>query len=297
MTWRKFITMSCTTGFPRQRHCRRCGDHAAPMQVIELRALRDLAADLYSFTTLSIEAQEVQSKMASLREQHAEILPSAESLQADGPLTASSSASTSLVTSGLVEEHQQGQSLVSAFRDSQLFEPDPKQQSQAGSSDQNVQQVDVEKMSASSTRQAEDGVDAPKSEALESDEASDEVAEMANALWEDAEGDMELDTQTDADLNTSSNREQQEQQPEESIILEPNRAIDRLDRLQNEPDHSMPPALASTRPSGHGNGAAAENGYGLEMPLRGERKDELKELQEEMQIELHSGKLQSQSTT
>ena len=270
------------------------------MQVIELRALRDLAADLYSFNTLSIEAQEVQSKMASLREQHAEILPPAESLRADGPLPASSSASTSLVSSGLAEEPQQGQSLVSAFRGSQLFEPDLTQQSQAGSPDQDRPQAEVGSSSASSSEQAEDGVDAPESRAVEPDEAGDEVAEIANALWADAEGDMEFGTQTDAEpptyLNGSSERSQQEQQPGESTSLESNRAIDRLDRLQDEPDNSMPPASASTRPSGYGDVAAAENGHGLEMRLMGERKDELKELQEEMQIELHSGKPHPQTT-
>ena len=121
------------------------------MQVIELKALRDLAADLYSFNTMTIEAQEVQSKMASLRKQHAELTPSGESLQGlSGP---SSTASTALVTSAPVEQPQQGLSLVSAFRETQLIKPDQKEQLQASSS---AQDTDSAEDSASSSSQAEE---------------------------------------------------------------------------------------------------------------------------------------------
>ena len=261
-------------------------------QVIELRALRELAADLYSFNTLTIEAQEVQSKMASLREQHAETLPSAESLRtADSPLTTGSSASTSLVTQ-VDEQPQQGQSLVSAFRESQLFEPDLKQPQPQPQLQADSQQAEEEDRSASSSGQVQES-QASESSAAESDEAGDEVAELANALWEGAEDDMEADTQTDADppglLNGSSLTEVQ---PLESTCTEPSRAVDRLDRLQeDEPEYSKPPASASTRPSDFSNGAAVGDGNGLEMPLLGEEKEELREMQQEMQIEIHSGKL------
>ncbi len=265
-------------------------------QVIELRALRDLAADLYSFNTLTIEAQEVQSKMASLREQYAETLPSAESLQTDSPVTAGSSASMSLVTQ-VDEQPQQGQSLVSAFKDSQLFEPDLKQQPQPDSSSQSRQQAEEGETSASSSRQSEDSA-APESRAAEPDEAGDEVAELANALWEGAEDDLEADAQTEAEppgiaLNGSSVIEDQ---PVEGTRTEASRAADRPDRFQDEPDPSEPPASVSTRPSDYSNDAAAEDGNGLEMPLLGEEKDELREMQQEMQIEIHSGKLLSQRT-
>ena len=258
-------------------------------QVIELRALRELAADLYSFNTLTIEAQEVQSKMASLREQHAESLLSAESLQADSPPTAGSSASTSLVTQ-VDEEPQQGQSLVSAFKDSQLFEPDLKQQPRADRSSQSLQQAEEEDRSASSSGQLRES-ETSESSAAEPDEAGDEVAELANALWEGAEDEMETASQTDAEpsglLNGSSFTEEQAL---ESTSIDSNRAIDRLDRLQDEPDSTEPPASASMRPSDYSNSAAAGDGSGLVMPLLGEEKEELREILEEMQIEIHSGK-------
>ena len=260
------------------------------VQVIELRALRALAADLYSFNTLSIEAQEVASKMASLREQQSELLPPGETLQADGALDTGCSASTSLVTSGLDEEPQQGQSLVSAFTESQLFEPDLAQQPQAGSSSPPPQELEVEDRSASSS--GAENLTASESRAEDSDEAGDEVAEMANALWEGAEADMEAGSQTDTEqARHLDGAPVTEQQPLESIGTESNRAFDRLDRLQHEPEGSDPPASASTRPSEYGNGADVADNNGLQMPLLGKEKDELREMQEEMQIEIHSGKL------
>lgn len=261
------------------------------MQVIELRALRVVAADLHSFNTLSIEAQEMASKLASLREQQSEILPPGETLMADGPIDTKSSASTSLVTSGLEEEAQQGQSLVSAFTESQLFEPDLKQPPQAGSSSPSSQQAEVEDRSASSS-ESEDSRAISESVVVETDEVGDEVAEMANALWEGAEADAEAELQTDTEqARRLDGAPVTEEQPPESIGTEPNRAFERLDRLQDEPECSDPPASASTRPSGHGNGAAVADDNGLQMPLLGEEKDELREVLEGMQIEIHSGKL------
>ena len=259
------------------------------MQVIELKALRDLAADLYSFNTMTIEAQEVQSKMASLRRQHAELTPSGESLQG---LSGPSTANTALVTSAPEEQPQQAQSLVSAFRESQLIEPDQKEQLQARSS---AQVADSAEDSASSSSQAEETAGGVAVQ--EPEEAMDEVAEIANAMWEGAEGESEADTQIDAepprDLEGTLVRERE---AAESVSSEPATALDGLERLQQEPEHSV-----SMSPVSQSEGDVTTNGSVrtavqsesgvLEMPLKSEEKEEFRQLQQEMQLELHSGTL------
>ncbi len=266
------------------------------MKVIELKALRELAADLYSFNTMTIEAQEVQSKMASLRKQHAELTPSGESLQADGLSGPSGTASTALVTSAPVGQPQLGQSLVSAFRESQLIEPDQKEQLQASSSAQDTDSADD---SASGSSQAEETAE-EGAVVQEPEEEIDEVAEIASAMWEDAEGESEADTQTDAEppreLEGTLVRERE---AAESVRSEPTTALDGLERLQQEPKQSvsMSPVSAThserdvtTNGSVRTAVAHSESGV-LEMPLKSDEKEEIRQLQQEMQLELHSGML------
>ena len=265
------------------------------MKVIELKALRELAADLYSFNTMTIEAQEVQSKMASLRKQHAELTPSGESLQADGLSGPSGTASTALVTSAPVGQPQLGQSLVSAFKESQLIEPDQKEQLQAFSS---AQDTDSAEDLASSSSQAEETAEGAVVQ--EPEEAIDEVAEIANAMWEGAGGDSEADTQTDAEppreLEGTLVRERE---AAESVSSDPTTALDGLERLQQEPKQSvsMSPVSAThserdvtTNGSVRTAVAHSESGV-LEMPLKSDEKEEIRQLQQEMQLELHSGML------
>lgn len=266
------------------------------MKVIELKALRELAADLYSFNTMTIEAQEVQSKMASLRKQHAELTPSGESLQADGLSGPSGTASTALVTSAPVGQPQLGQSLVSAFRESQLIEPDQKEQLQASSSAQDTDSADD---SASGSSQAEETAE-EGAVVQEPEEEIDEVAEIASAMWEGAEGESEADTQTDAEppreLEGTLVRERE---AAESVRSEPTTALDGLERLQQEPKQSVSMSPVSATHSERDvttNGsvwtavAHSESGV-LEMPLKSDEKEEIRQLQQEMQLELHSGML------
>ena len=76
-------------------------------------------------------------------------------------------------------------------------------------------------------------------------------------------------------------------------------ALDGLERLQQEPKHSVSMSPVSATQSERDvttNGsvrtavAHSESGV-LEMPLKSEEKEEIRQLQQEMQLELHSGTL------
>ena len=277
------------------------------LQVIELKSLRDLAADLYSFNTMTIEAQEVQSKMASLRKQHAELMPAEAPSQQEGSDLADSMARGA---SAADEGTQQGHSLVSAFTGTELVETGSEQQAATVGSRQRTQEDDMllraEDDSGSArgakSSSADKGAEQEASLAESSlqEEADEEVAALASALWEDAGGNSEAETQVEAEppgqLKSSSVRE--ETAPE-SVISNHRRGLEGVERLQDEAHRSMSAAAASSAQavnSAAGNGSAATAAereqhaehsaeQGLEMPLRGDEKEQLKELQ----LELHAG--------
>ena len=285
--------------------------HANVLQVIELKSLRDLAADLYSFNTMTIEAQEVQSKMASLRKQHAELMPAEAPSQQEGSDLADSMA---WGASAADEGTQQGHSLVSAFTGTQLVETGSEQQAATAGSRQRTQEDDMllraEEDSGSArgakSSSADEGAEKEASLAESrlqeevDDEADEEVAALASALWEDAGGDSEAETQVEAEppgqLKSSSVRE--ETAPE-SVSSDPRRGLEGVERLQDEAQRSMSSAAVSSAQavnSAAANGSAATAAereqhaehsaeQGLEIPSRGDEKEQLKELQ----LELHAG--------
>ena len=268
------------------------------LQVIELRALRDLAADLYSYNTMSIEAEEVQARMAAFRRQQDVLTPSGEALQANESLADSPTAGIILTQESalLLKQSQDRSSLVPAFTGSQLF------QDGSSSSTHTAQQEEDELKEAqgSPSDRPESsgtgmGIDAEEAESgtEDSDESDEEVARLAEAMWEDGEESAGPDSQMGAEaprqLSDSLVREQEAQ---EHVSSSPARGLDGLQRLEAQPEHSVLSALVSQPAIENGSGAAQHaehSAAGLELPLKGAEKDDMKELQEELQIELHSG--------
>lgn len=286
------------TQMPSQRASRT--SNIAASQMIELRSLRDLAADLYSFNTMTIEAQEVQSKMAALRRQHEELTPSGESMQAQESPAASSSAAGGPV---LAEQAQEGHSLVAAFTGKQLFDSGNRQQPEEGRSAQQEEEASPQSAPAESLASSSADVEAEvdsevaQSRAEEPDEAEDEVARMANAMWEGTEDDSKADTQMDAEPPRElSGSLEKEQEAHEQLSSDPSSDLDGLQRLEEGPELSVTSASAAQPGSGvAGNGSSAQYAErddgqeGLQMPLRGDEKQELRQLQQELPLELHSG--------
>ena len=281
------------------------------LQVIELKSLRDLAADLYSFNTMTIEAQEVQSKMASLRKQHAKLMPAEAPSQQEGLDLADSVAQDG---SAADEGTQQGHSLVSAFTGTQLFETGSEEQAATAGSTQRTQEDDMPLRaeddsgsargveSSSADKGAEEEASLAESRLQEGaiEEADEEVAALASALWEDAGGDSGAETQVEAEppgqLNGSAVREEA---AHESVSSDPRRGLEGIERLQDEAQRSMSSAAASSAQevdSAAGDGSVATAAereqhaehsaeQGLDIPWRGDAREQLKELQ----LELHAG--------
>ena len=161
------------------------------LQVIELKALRDLAADLYSYNTMSIEAEEVQAKMAALRRQHNVLTPSGEALHASESLADGASASSAAQESALLLEQSQDRStLVPAFTGSQLFQDGSSSSPNTAQQEQDeLQQVQDSTPGRPESSGPETGVDVGEAEssAHEIDESDQEVARLAAAMWEDGE--------------------------------------------------------------------------------------------------------------
>ena len=267
------------------------------LQVIELKALRDLAADLYSYNTMSIEAEEVQAKMAALRRQHDVLTPSGEALHAIESLAEGASASSATQESALLLEQSQDRStLVPAFTGSQLFQDGSSSSPNTAQQEQDeLQQVQDSTSGRPESSGPETGVDVgeAKSRAHEIDELDQEVARLAEAMWEDGEDatgpDSQMGVEAPRQLSNSLVREQEAQ---EHVSSSPARGLDGLQRLEAQPEHSVLSALVSQPAIENGSGTAqhAEHGAaGLELPLKGAEKEDVKELQEKLQIELHSG--------
>ena len=267
-------------------------------QVIELKALRDLAADLYSYNTMSIEAEEVQAKMAFLRRQHDELTPSGEALHASESLADSASTSSTIRESMLLlEQSQDRSSLVPGFTGSQLFQDGSSSSitHTAQQEEDELQQVQGSTPDRPEGSGAEMGADGEEAEdrADESDESDQEVARLAEAMWEDAVDSSGPDSQMGAEaprqLSDSLVREQEAQ---EDVSSSPARGLDGLQRLESQPEHSVLSALVTQPAVENGSSAAqrAEHGAaGLTLPLKGEEKEDMEELPEQLQIELHSG--------
>ena len=269
------------------------------LQVIELKALRDLAAELYSYSTMSIEAEEVQAKMAALRRLQDVLTPSGEALHANESFADSPTAGIILTRESalLLKQSQDRRSLVPAFTGSQLFQDGSSSSTHAAQQEedelQQVQGSPSDRPESSSTGM---GIDAEEAESRteDSDEADEEVAKLAEAMWEDGEDSAGPDSQMGAEaprqLSDSLVREQEAQ---EHVSSSPARGLDGLQKLEAQPEHSVLSALVSQPAieSGVGTAQRAEehSAAGLELPLKGAEKEDMKELQEKLQIELHSG--------
>ena len=267
------------------------------LQVIELKAMRDLAADLYSYNTMTIEAEEVQARMVILRRQHDELTPSGEALHASESLAdiSASASSTTRESALLLEQSQERNTLVPAFTGTQLFQAGCSITHTAQQEEEELQQVQGSTPDRPESSCAGMGIDVEEAEsrADESDESDKEVARLAEAMWEDAVDssgpDSQMGAETPRQLSDSLVREQEAQ---EHVSSSPARGLDGLQRLEAQPEHSVLSALVSQPAVENGSSAAqrAEHGAaGLELPLKGAEKDDIKELQEKLQIELHSG--------
>ena len=269
------------------------------LQVIELRALRDLAADLYSYNTTSIGAEEVQAKMALLRREQDVLTPSGEALHANETFADSPTAGIILTrdeSALLLEQSQDRSSLVPAFTGSQLFQDGSSSSTHAAQSEEDeLQQAQGSTPNSSESSGTGLGIDAEEAEsrAEDSDELDEEVARLAEAMWEDAEESAGPDSQMGAEaprqLSDSLVRQQEAQ---EHVSSSPTRGLDGLQRLEGQPEHSVLSALVARPAIENGSGAAQRaehSAAGLELPLKGAEKEDMKELQEELQIELHSG--------
>jgi hypothetical protein len=281
------------------------------LQVIELKSLRDLAADLYSFNIMTIEAKEVQSKMASLRKQHAELMPAEAPSQQEGSSLADI---MDRDDSSADEGSHQGHSLVPAFTGTRLFETGSEQEAATAASMQQAQEADkllqgendsgsargAENSSAGKGAEEEACLAEGRLQEGQAEEADEEVAALASALWEDAGGNLEAETQPEheppAQLHGSSLKEQAEHKKVSSDLR---RDMEGFEQLQEEAHASMSSAAASSAQaidSAAGNGSAAtaaEREQHAECSPEQELEDHLKEDEEdhftELQLELHAG--------
>ena len=268
------------------------------LQVIELRALRDLAADMYSYNTTSIGAEEVQAKMALLRREQDVLTPSGEALHANETFADSPTAGIILTRESalLPEQSQDRSSLVPAFTGSQLFQDGSSSSTHTAQQEedepQEVQGSTPDRPQSSGPGMEGDAEEA-ESRAEDSDESDEEVAKLAEAMWEDAEDATGPDSQMGAEApRLLSKPLVREQEAREHVSSSPARGLDGLQKLEAQPEHSVLSALVSQPAIENGVGAAqhAEHGAaGLELPLKGTEKEDMKELQEKLQIELHSG--------
>ena len=267
-------------------------------QVIELKALRDLAADLYSYNTMSIKAEEVQAKMALLRRQHDESTPSGAALHANESFADSASPSSSARESPLLlEQSQDRSSLVPGFTGSQLFQDGSSSSSFHAAQPEEDEPQEVQGSTPNGPESSDTGrgvqVEEAGSRADESDESDEEVARLAEAMWEDAEESSGPDNQMGAEAPRQlGNSFVREQEAQEHVSSSPARGLDGLQRLEAQPEHSVLSALVSQPAIENSSDAAQRKEHGtagLELPLKGEEKEDMKELQEQLQIELHSG--------